>query len=203
MNFVFDILKKYGFHCSSVAFAESGATLVGRNTDLIPWIAKSGAQMFPVSRARHRYAGKLRYVHVTPGLFLGVLGGFNERGMGVVPSDCGDQGRTRAWQLATPLLQRMILEEATDMAHVEDGNPRKPRSALHQRFGDVKPRGRELHLRNYARIDQGDLCERPLPVLCDPFHGLGALPPPTTQTTVSATPCANERAGRRDAGYPG
>jgi predicted choloylglycine hydrolase len=120
MNFVFDILKKYGFHCSSVAFAERGKTLVGRNTDLIPWIAKAALKWFPPVVLDISVPGKLRYVHVTPGLFLGVLGGFNERGMAMMSHQiAATREKAVPGTLATPLLQRMILEEATDMAHAE------------------------------------------------------------------------------------
>jgi predicted choloylglycine hydrolase len=117
MNFVFDILKKYGFHCSSVAIAEPGATLVGRNTDLIPWIAKAALKWFPPVVLDISVPGKLRYVHVTPGLFLGVLSGFNERGIAMMSHQiAATKEKNRPGTLATPLLQRMILEEAADMA---------------------------------------------------------------------------------------
>jgi predicted choloylglycine hydrolase len=120
MNFVFDILKKYGFHCSSVAITEPGATLVGRNTDLIPWIAKAALKWFPPVVLDISVPGKLRYVHVTPGLFLGVLSGFNERGIAMMSHQiAATNEKSIPGTLATTLLQRMILEEATDMAHAE------------------------------------------------------------------------------------
>jgi Acyl-coenzyme A:6-aminopenicillanic acid acyl-transferase len=120
MNFVFDILKKYGFHCSSVAITEPDATLVGRNTDLIPWIAKAALRWFPPVVLDVAVPGKLRYVHVTPGLFLGVLGGFNEHGIAMMSHQiAATRERTVPGNLATTLLQRMILEEATDMASAE------------------------------------------------------------------------------------
>ena len=120
MNFVFDILKKYGFHCASVAIAESGATLVGRNTDLIPWIAKAAIKWFPPVVLDIKIPGKLRYVHVTPGLFLGVLSGFNERGIAMMSHQiAATREKSVPGTLATPLLQRMILEEAADMAQAE------------------------------------------------------------------------------------
>lgn len=120
MNFVFDILKKYGFHCSSVAISEPQATLVGRNTDLIPWIAKAALKWLPPVVLDISVPGKLRYVHVTPGLFLGVLSGFNERGIAMMSHQiAATKEKSVPGTLATPLLQRMILEEATDMAHAK------------------------------------------------------------------------------------
>ena len=117
MNFVFDILKKYGFHCSSVAITEDGATLVGRNTDLIPWIARAALKWLPPVVLDISIPGKLRYVHVTPGLFLGVLSGFNECGIAMMSHQiAATKEKSVPGTLATPLLQRMILEEATDMA---------------------------------------------------------------------------------------
>ena len=121
MNFVFDILKKYGFHCSSVAFADPGKTLIGRNTDLIPWIAKIALKWFPPVLLDILVPGTLRYVHVTPGLFVGVLGGFNERGIAMMSHQIGaTKERSVPGNLATTLLQRMILEEAADMASAEE-----------------------------------------------------------------------------------
>ena len=120
MNFVFDILKKYGFHCSSVAFADGGTTLVGRNTDLIPWIAKAALKWFPPVLLDVQVPGTLRYAHVTPGLFLGVLGGFNERGIAMMSHQiAATKEKAVPGNLATPLLQRMILEQAADMAQAE------------------------------------------------------------------------------------
>jgi hypothetical protein len=120
MNFVFDILKKYGFHCTSVAIAEPEATLVGRNTDLIPWIARVAIRWFPPVVVDIAIPGKLRYVHVTPGLSLGVLGGFNECGIAMMSHQIGaSREQSVPGNLATPLLQRMILEEATDMSHAD------------------------------------------------------------------------------------
>ena len=119
MNFVFDILKKYGFHCSSVAITEPEATLVGRNTDLIPWIARAALRWFPPVVLDIAVPGKLRYMHVTPGLFLGVLSGFNERGIAMMSHQiAATREKSVPDSLATPLLQRMILEEGTDMAQV-------------------------------------------------------------------------------------
>jgi len=120
MNFVFDILKKYGFHCSSVAFAEPDVTMVGRNTDLIPWIARAALKWFPPVVLDILIPGTLRYVHVTPGLFLGVLGGFNWSGVAMMSHQIGaTKEKSVDGNLATPLLQRMILEEATDMAEAD------------------------------------------------------------------------------------
>jgi predicted choloylglycine hydrolase len=120
MNFVFDILKKYGFHCSSVAFTGSGTTIIGRNTDLIPWLAKAALKWFPPVVLDIAIPGTQRYVHVTPGLFLGAFGGFNERGVAMMSHQiAATKEESVPGNLATPLLQRMILEEATDMAHAE------------------------------------------------------------------------------------
>ena len=124
MNFVFDILKKYGFHCSSVAIPESGPTLVGRNTDLIPWIARAALRWFPPVVLDISVPGKLRYVHVTPGLFLGVLSGFNERGVAMMSHQiAATREKSVPGTLATPLLQRMILEEGTDTAWKPSSTP--------------------------------------------------------------------------------
>jgi len=120
MNFVFDVLKKYGFHCSSVAIAEPGKTLVGRNTDLVPWIGRLALKWFPSILLDIATPEKLRYVHVTPGLFLGALNGFNERGTAVLSHQvAATKEEAVAGNLATTLLQRMLLEEAVDISHAD------------------------------------------------------------------------------------
>jgi hypothetical protein len=120
MNFLFDVLKKYGFHCSSVAVAESGMALVGRNTDLIPWIGRLALKWFPSIVLNTATQAKLRYVHVTPGLFLGALNGFNERGIVVLSHQvAATKEEAVPGNLATTLLQRMLLEEAVDIARAE------------------------------------------------------------------------------------
>ncbi|HVO01447.1 MAG TPA: C45 family peptidase [Candidatus Cybelea sp.] len=127
MNFIFDILKKYGFHCSSVAFSGSGTTIVGRNTDLLPWIAQLALKWFPPVVMDVAVPGKHRYVHVTPGLFLGVLGGFNERGIAMMSHQiAATREESVPGNLATTLLQRMILEESEDLEGADAvirGNP--------------------------------------------------------------------------------
>jgi hypothetical protein len=120
MNFIFDVLKKYGFHCSSVAIAESGSMLIGRNTDLIPWIGRLALKFLPSIVLEMASPGKLRYVHVTPGLFLGVFNGYNECGTAVLSHQvAATNEKPVPFSLATVLLQRMLLEEAGDMACAE------------------------------------------------------------------------------------
>ena len=40
LNFGFDVLTKYGFHCSTISFFNKKSILVGRNTDVPPHVAK-------------------------------------------------------------------------------------------------------------------------------------------------------------------
>ena len=120
VNFVFDVLKKYGAHCSSVVIAKSGSTLIGRNTDLLPWIGRLALKWFPSIVLDIATPEKLRYVNITPGLFLGAFNGFNERGVAVLSHQIGaTKEEPVAGNLATTLLQRMLLEEATDIACAE------------------------------------------------------------------------------------
>ncbi len=180
MNFVFDILKKYGFHCSSVAFAQPGEAMVGRNTDLIPWIAKLTLKWFPPVLLDIVVPGTLRYVHVTPGLFLGVLGGFNERGMAMMSHQIGaTKERVRSRQ------PRDAASAADDPRGGDGHGPRgvdhpcEPGPTLHQQLGDVEHRGHELHLRDNARIDQDD-----------PHDRLLSCAAPPTSRTVSSRSCS-------------
>jgi linoleoyl-CoA desaturase len=121
MNFFFDVLKKYGFHCSSVAVMEHGATLVGRNTDLIPWIARLALKWFPSLVLEVTMPSGRRYAHFTPALFLGAFNGFNDRGIAVLSHQvAATKEKSVAGNLATTLLQRMLLEQATCLSHAEE-----------------------------------------------------------------------------------
>lgn len=120
LNFIFDVAKKYGVHCSSIAVAGEESILVGRNTDLLPWIGKLALKWFPSVVLDVATPEKLRYVHVTPALFLGAFNGFNERGIAMMSHQvAATKEDAVTGNLATTLLQRMLLEEATDMAHAE------------------------------------------------------------------------------------
>ncbi|HYM19284.1 MAG TPA: C45 family peptidase [Micropepsaceae bacterium] len=120
VNFVFDVLKRYGMHCSSVVVSEPGATMIGRNTDLLPWLGRLALKWFPSIVMDVATPGKLRYVHVTPALFLGAFNGYNERGLAVMSHQIGaTKEKPVQGNLATTLLQRMLLEEAGDLAEAE------------------------------------------------------------------------------------
>jgi hypothetical protein len=120
VNFVFDVLKRYGMHCSSVVVSEPDATMIGRNTDILPWLGRLALRWFPSLVMDVAMPGKLRYVHVTPALFLGAFNGYNERGVAVLSHQIGaTKEKPVAGNLATTLLQRMLLEEAGNLAEAE------------------------------------------------------------------------------------
>jgi hypothetical protein len=120
MNFLFDILKRFGVHCSSVAIHKAGEVLAGRNADFIPWIGRVALKSFPSIIFDVRAPGKLRYVHIAPGLFLGAFNGFNERSIAVLSHQIvPTREKSIAGTLATPLLQRMLLEEAESLSSAE------------------------------------------------------------------------------------
>ena len=119
-NFVFDVLKKLGLHCSSVVVSDAHAMLIGRNTDLLPSLGRLALKHFPSIVAEIAVPGKLPFVSVTPGFFLGAFNGYNARGVAVLSHQIGaTKEEFIPGSLATTLLQRMLLEEATGMAHAE------------------------------------------------------------------------------------
>lgn len=120
INFMFDVLKRFGVHCSSVAIIERDEVLVGRNTDFIPWIGRLALKWFPSIVLDVRTPGNLRYVHVTPGLFLGAFNGFNEAGIAVLSHQVAATKEVSVpGNLATTLLQRMLLEGADSISEAE------------------------------------------------------------------------------------
>lgn len=120
MNFLFDVLKRFGVHCSSVAIHKAGEVLVGRNADFTPWIGRVALKSFPSIIFDVQAPEKLRYVHIAPGLFLGAFNGFNERGIAVLSHQIvPTKEKSVTGNLATPLLQRMLLEEADSLSRAE------------------------------------------------------------------------------------
>ena len=117
---MFDVLKRFGLHCSSVAILEGDEVLVGRNTDFVPWIGRLALKWFPSIVLDVRTPGKLRYVHVTPGLLLGAFNGFNEAGIAVLSHQVvATKEVSVPGNLATTLLQRMLLEGADSISEAE------------------------------------------------------------------------------------
>jgi predicted choloylglycine hydrolase len=122
INFSFDILKRYGFHCSTIALSQAGKTLVCRNTDLLPWIGSFALKWLPSIVVDMQIPGRTRFVHNTPGFFLGALNGFNERGIAVTSHQVLPTREPAAsGGLASVLLPRLLLEQSTtveDAGHI-------------------------------------------------------------------------------------
>ena len=120
VNFMFDVLKRFGLHCSSVAIMKEEEILLGRNTDVVPWIGRLALKWFPSIALDIQIPGKLRYVHVTPGLFLGAINGVNEAGIAVLSHQIqATREASVPGNLATTLLQRMLLEGADSVTKAE------------------------------------------------------------------------------------
>jgi hypothetical protein len=120
INFMFDVLKRFGLHCSSVVIMDRDEILVGRNTDVLPWIGRLVLKWFPSLVLHIQTPGKLRYFHVTPGFFLGAFNGFNEAGIAVLSHQVqATKEASISGNLATTLLQRMLLEEAGSISEAD------------------------------------------------------------------------------------
>src|SRR6266404_7754360 len=121
INFSFDILKRFGFHCSTISLALAGKTLVGRNTDLLPWIGRIALKWLPSIVVDMQIPGRSRFVHITPGFFLGALNGFNERGIAVTSHQVlPTREPTAAGGLASILLPRLLLEQSSRVEDADD-----------------------------------------------------------------------------------
>lgn len=117
MNFCFDVLKKFGFHCSTLVFFNPDAVLIGRNTDLHPWLAALALRFTRPTVADVSIPGKHRFSHVSIPFFVGALNGFNQLGIAVNSHQIiHARETTDGSRLATPLLMRMLLERASDLA---------------------------------------------------------------------------------------
>lgn len=120
MNFCFDVLKKFGFHCSTLVFFNPEAVLIGRNTDLHPWLAALALRFTRPTITDVSIPGKCRFSHVSIPFFVGSLNGFNQSGISVNSHQIiHAREMADGPKLATPLLMRMLLEEANDLAGAE------------------------------------------------------------------------------------
>ena len=116
LNFGYDIIKRYGLHCSTISFFNKDSVIVGRNTDLAP-----GTTRFALKHAKSiivdvSIPGKNRFTHVSVPLLVGAINGFNEKGIAVnshqvIPT----KEKPHPIRLATPLLSRIILEESNNL----------------------------------------------------------------------------------------
>lgn len=120
LNFCFDVLKKFGFHCSTLVFFNPDSVLIGRNTDLHPWLAALALRFTRPTITDVSIPGKNRFSHVSIPFFVGALNGFNQSGMAVNSHQIINvRETTNGPRLATPLLMRMLLEQADDLSGAE------------------------------------------------------------------------------------
>ena len=113
INFCFDILKSLGFHCSTFTFVNRDGVLAGRNTDLYPLLARLAIKFAPPAIVTVRIPGRRAFSHATLPFFLGVINGFNEESIAVCTHQIiSVKENAPGKRLASPLLARMILEQA-------------------------------------------------------------------------------------------
>ncbi len=113
INFVFDVLPKYGYHCSTVAWTETDPVLIARNTDLFPAFTRMALRHAPALVVEHALPNTHTFTHVGPPFSIGAISGINARGIAIASHQIG--GVPEPWikdSLATPLLMRIVLEQA-------------------------------------------------------------------------------------------
>ena len=113
INFCFDILKRYGFHCSTISLVHSDRTLICRNTDLLPWIGSLALRWLPSIVVDIQTLERCRFVHIAPGFFLGAINGFNECGVAIASHQVLPTREPAVSEgLASILLPRILLEQS-------------------------------------------------------------------------------------------
>ncbi len=121
LNFGFDIIARYGFHCSTMSFFNKKSVLVGRNTDVPPHVAIISLKYAKSMIVDVSIPDKKRFTHVSMPLFVGSLNGFNEDGLSVNSHQIREVNeKVKDTRLATPLLVRMLLESATSLKNAEE-----------------------------------------------------------------------------------
>ena len=117
LNFVFDVLKHYGIHCSTLVYFQQGSVLVGRNTDLMPALAALALRLIRPLVVEVSLPGRARFTQVSGPCCVGVLNGFNEHGITVHSHQVIHVAEApQGPRLASSLLMRQLLEGAHDLA---------------------------------------------------------------------------------------
>ena len=116
VNFVFDVLKHYGIHCSTLVYFQQGSMLVGRNTDLMPALAALALRFIRPLVVEVSLPGRARFTQVAVPCCVGVLNGFNEHGISVHSHQVIHVAEApQGPRLASSLLMRRLLEGARDL----------------------------------------------------------------------------------------
>lgn len=127
VNFVFDVLKHYGIHCSTLVYFRQGSVLVGRNTDLMPALAAVALRFIRPLVVEMSLPGRARFTQVAVPCCVGVLNGFNEHGITVHSHQVIHVAEApQGPRLASSLLMRQVLEGAHDLAsatRIAEANP--------------------------------------------------------------------------------
>jgi predicted choloylglycine hydrolase len=120
LNFGFDVLTRYGFHCSTISFFNKDSVIVGRNTDVPPRMAILALKYAKSLVVDVTIPGKKRFTHVSMPMFVGALNGFNEEGIAVNSHQIRFiKEVVKDGRLSTPLLVRMLLENISDLKSAE------------------------------------------------------------------------------------
>ncbi|GEM_PF-6749692 len=120
LNFGFDVLTRYGFHCSTISFFNKKNVLVGRNTDVPPHVAIVSLKYAKSIIVDVAIPGKKRFTHVSIPLFVGALNGFNEDGIAVNSHQIREVNEEiKDNRLATSVLVRVALEESNNLKSAE------------------------------------------------------------------------------------
>lgn len=130
-NFAYDIFTKGVPHCSSFAFFNKDkSVIIGHNTDIGPFLAHLALKYTKSMVIKVSMPHQIPYAHVSLPFFVGAMNGFNKQNLAVNSHEVSYGYKSQNSSLATPLLMRMILENAETMqgAHnlVRQNLPQSP-----------------------------------------------------------------------------
>lgn len=119
-NFIFDVFRR-GIFCSTFNFFAPDA-LIARNTDTFGWLARLSLRYQATVVFRISVRGRLTFSHVGFALGVGVINGYNARGIALNNHMVSNPRKIRNHRARTvpPVLQfRKILEEARNLEEVK------------------------------------------------------------------------------------
>jgi hypothetical protein len=120
LNFCSDIMKKFGFHCSTISVFNKNSVLVGRNTDLLPFLTRMALKHAKSIVVKVTIPKKKSFTHVSIPFFVGAINGFNEKGISVNSHQIiSVREKTNKKRLTNSLLMRKCLEEVSNLKEGE------------------------------------------------------------------------------------
>jgi hypothetical protein len=115
---LFDILPKFGAHCTTASFFSENNYFVARNTDTHP-IAKYALKYAETVVVSISIPGRNKITHVGSPFMIGAITGWNDKNISIFSHQISFAQKTQLDKYSTALLVRSALEEINNISDTE------------------------------------------------------------------------------------